>query len=340
MRHSYNGTLEEDEAPIWPTETAMERIWFQMHHRICQFWLQYTSKMTRRLLEHTLLLCAILCFGILVIMHKNFVFRLNHSNSASLCLSNYTQEADIIYLGVDSRLNRTMSTVKRRPVPKSHDSHSCIAESEAGDFNIEYSYSKRRGYLMLNDDDPILESLSVQYIIVSPEDLRCFGDGALQFLVWELGMGWNTILMNWLLVFNKPDEVSFIRHTKTQRLQEIAIPSIKTSGFQSFARATMTKLGVLVQTSFLFFFCTTLVSFTLNETQERMLQFTEELSRRVARNLPINFLVTTHVLDSLIFCPLMVGKFFFLIEFYKGDRFLAFLFMSVVWFVEVFTVMR
>jgi len=81
------------------------------------------------------------------------------------------------------------------------------------------------------------------------------------------------------------------------------------------------------------------VSFTLNETQERMLEFTQELSRRVARNLPINFLVTTHVLDSLIFCPLMVGKFFFLIEFYKGDRFLAFLFMSVVWFVEVFTVL-
>lgn len=340
MRHPSSGSSEEEETSIWPTDTAMERIWFQMHHRVCQFWLQYTSTMTRRLLEHALLLCAILCFGILIIMHKNFVFRLNQSNCASSCLSNYTQEADIIYLGVDSRLNHTVSIVERGADHKNADSMSCIGESEESDFNIEYSYSSRKGYLLLQDDDPMLESLSVQYIMVSPDDLQCFGDGALQFLVWELGLGWNTILMNWLLVFNKPDEVSYIRHTKTKRMQELVIPSVQASGFQFFVQAAMTKISVLVQTSFLFFFCTTLVSFTLNETQERMLQFTEELSRRVARNLPINFLVTTHVLDSLIFCPLMVGKFFFLIEFYKGDRFLAFLFMSVVWFVEVFTVLR
>ncbi|CAJ1933535.1 unnamed protein product [Cylindrotheca closterium] len=272
-------------------------------------------------------------------MHKNFVFRLNQSNCASSCLSSYTQEADVIYLGVDSRLNHTMSIVERDANCKDIHSMSCTGEREVGDFNIEYSYSSRKGYLLLDDDDPITESLSVQYIIVSPHDLQCFGDGTLQFLAWELGMGWNTILMNWLLVFNKPDEIAYVRHTKTERLQELRIPSVKASGFQSFVKTAISKLSVLIQTFFLFFFCTTLVSFTLNETQERMLQFTQELSRLVARNLPINFLVTTHVLDSFIFCPLMVGKFFFLIEFYKGDRFLAFLFMSVVWFVEVFTVM-
>lgn len=102
--------------------------------------------------------------------------------------------------------------------------------------------------------------------------------------------------------------------------------------------ALLSKLGVLFQTSFLFFFCTTLVSFTLRETQERMLDFTRELSRRVQQSLPVSDLITTHLVQNLVFVPIMVGMMFFLIEFYGGDKYLAFSVSSIVWCAEVFSI--
>jgi hypothetical protein len=99
-------------------------------------------------------------------------------------------------------------------------------------------------------------------------------------------------------------------------------------------------MTILLQTSFLFFITTTLVSFTLRETQEHMLEFTHQLSRLVSSRQPLQGLVTTHVLHNLIFVPIMVGMMFFLIEFYKGDKFLAFLVMTIVWICEVFSVIR
>jgi hypothetical protein len=339
---------------LQPAGTAMERIWFHLHHRVCHFWMRHTSNRIRRLFEHFLLLSAILCFGLLIIMHKNFVFRINQSNCASNCLSDFKQEADLIHLAVSSNQNKSSTFVSKQSnltfiSPTEYEGtegNICYSNTSTpwvpDMFSIEYSYSsKTKGYLFLEPNDPLLESLTVQYIIVSPNDLNCFGDGALQFLVWNLGIGWDTILLNWLLVFNKPDQAAFVYHSKTKRLLELELPFAPSSSYTSYyLRIALTKLSVIIQTSFLFFFCTTLVSFTLNETQERMLEFTQELSLRVGQNLPLGNLVMTHVLNSIIFCPLMVGKFFFLIEFYNGDRFLAFLFMSLVWCVEVYTVLR
>jgi hypothetical protein len=94
----------------------------------------------------------------------------------------------------------------------------------------------------------------------------------------------------------------------------------------------------LFQTTFLFFFCTTLVSFTLRETQEKMLDFTRELSRRTQLSLPVSNLITTHLIHNLVFVPIMVGMMFFLIEFYGNDKFLAFTISSIVWSVEAYSV--
>jgi hypothetical protein len=99
----------------------------------------------------------------------------------------------------------------------------------------------------------------------------------------------------------------------------------------------LAKVGVFLRTSFLFFFCTTLVSFTLRETQERMLDFTRELSRRVRQSISLSDLITTHLVQNLVFVPIMLGMMFFLIEFYHGDKFLAFSISSIVWSVEGFS---
>ena len=66
------------------------------------------------------------------------------------------------------------------------------------------------------------------------------------------------------------------------------------------------KIGVIFSTLFLFFTTTTLVSFTLRETQERMLKFTFLLQHHVSHRIPYASLIFTHVVESLVFVPIMV----------------------------------
>jgi hypothetical protein len=138
------------------------------------------------------------------------------------------------------------------------------------------------------------------------------------------------------------------------------------------------KLLIVIKTSFLFFITTTLVSFTLRETQGRMLQFTHTLQQQCFNpatvtdhrsnnnhnnnnnnnnntndpNAPqqhqqqqLNYnmiiqLVMTHVLENVIFVPIIVGFIYFLINFYNGDKFLAFMVLTLVWVCESFSMVR
>jgi len=97
------------------------------------------------------------------------------------------------------------------------------------------------------------------------------------------------------------------------------------------------RLSVLLSSLFIFFLTTSLVSFTLQETQDRMLEFTLQLKDRVRNRLPLAGLIVRHVLENLVFVPIMVGMIFFLIEYYGGDKFLAFSVLSMVWLCEVFS---
>jgi hypothetical protein len=68
-----------------------------------------------------------------------------------------------------------------------------------------------------------------------------------------------------------------------------------------------------------------------------MLEFTFQLQSRVRANLPLGSLILDHVLENLVFVPIMVGMIFFLIEFYGDDKFLAFMVLSMVWICEVYS---
>ena len=101
------------------------------------------------------------------------------------------------------------------------------------------------------------------------------------------------------------------------------------------------KAGVLISSLFLFFATTTLVSFTLRETQDRMLHFTFQLQSHIHRRVPISGLIFTHVIENLVFAPIMIGIIFFLTDCcYNGDKFLAFVVLSGVWICEVFSAIR
>uniref|UniRef100_A0A7S4SGL2 Uncharacterized protein n=1 Tax=Ditylum brightwellii TaxID=49249 RepID=A0A7S4SGL2_9STRA len=97
------------------------------------------------------------------------------------------------------------------------------------------------------------------------------------------------------------------------------------------------KLTILLTSISLFFITTTLVSFTLRQTQSKMLEFTIQLSDHVRRELPLSKLVVVHVVENCVFVPIMVGVVFFLIEFYMGDKFLAFMVLSLVWIGEAYS---
>ena len=107
--------------------------------------------------------------------------------------------------------------------------------------------------------------------------------------------------------------------------------------FYRLIRFLSFKLLVLASTLLIFFLTTSLVSFTFQETQDRMLEFTFQLQSRVRANLPLGSLILDHVLENLVFVPIMVGMIFFLIEFYGDDKFLAFMVLSMVWICEVYS---
>ncbi|MBA0842699.1 hypothetical protein Goarm_002507, partial [Gossypium armourianum] len=92
----------------------------------------------------------------------------------------------------------------------------------------------------------------------------------------------------------------------------------------------VTKCGVLMMSLFVFFTTTMSVSFTLRETQTRMLKFTVQLQHHARHRLPTFQLIFVHVIESLVFVPIMIGILFFLFEFYD-DQLLAFMVLILVW---------
>ena len=201
---------------------------------------------------------------------------------------------------------------------------------------IYFSYSQVKGYLLL---PPTLiqerHDLPVQYVMVSPTDSHCFGEPFLQELVFRI-LNPETVIVNWLLGLE--DKQGYAYHAPTETLMDLH-PTTDHERLVFFLQERIgSKLSVVLRTCFLFLITTTLVAFTLRETQERMLDFTQQLHHHVRHGQPVVHLVTRHLIDNLVFCPIMVGMIFFLIEFYHGDKALAFMVLSIVWLAEVFSV--
>eukprot|EP00569_Conticribra_weissflogii_P006796 CAMPEP_0171350940 /NCGR_PEP_ID=MMETSP0878-20121228/37674_1 /TAXON_ID=67004 /ORGANISM="Thalassiosira weissflogii, Strain CCMP1336" /LENGTH=774 /DNA_ID=CAMNT_0011856013 /DNA_START=151 /DNA_END=2475 /DNA_ORIENTATION=- len=229
-----------------------------------------------------------------------------------------------------------------------------------------YSYSHSPGLLQLPPELLFMHNISTQFIIPSKFDPNCFGEPFMQSIVFQL-VGVETIMLNWILGFkgdiahserkrpryvlhwnsgkeidldsfdmdhyafssssNGPSEALFSSSPTKQRVP----PLLRLFRFFTF------KVAVLLSTLFIFFLTTSLVSFTFQETQDRMLEFTLQLQMRVRMRLPLGGLIFRHVLENLAFVPVMVGMIFFLIEFYGGDKFIAFMVLSMVWICEVFS---
>jgi len=368
----------------------MERVLYNLHHQVCTVALRRTSSRARSLAEHSLLLLALSGFGALLLAHLSFVYRggggggmrleVNATDGRPLrnipmtCLSSipgFVQNVDITLISLvepddsmpESRAFQLWSTDESSDGyfgemdglscnGSGDSSGSCLAMDS---IDVIYSYSKVRGYLLLPAEVCAQHNISVQHVMVSKADVRCFGEPFLQCLIFRL-LAPDTAILNWLLathnatgfVYDPRAEtmLDLSQHYSLQNKGDISSSNNSSKNSKNSSSATpwyrqlSSKLAVVLKTSFLFFITTTLVSFTLRETQERMLDFTHQLQAHVRSRRSVVHIVTTHIAENLVFVPIMVGMMFFLIEFYRGDRFLAFMVLTIVWLCEVFSVIR
>lgn len=215
----------------------------------------------------------------------------------------------------------------------SQKDHESVEWSEEGSDGFEpvYLYSVERGYLLLPEDAKAHHNVRTINMSMSARN-SCFGNRWQQLLINSL-VGYDTILMNSLL---EARGEGYLYNFHTKELYGLNHPRDAKGASTSFQGYVISKCGVLIMSLFVFFTTTMSVSFTLRETQARMLKFTVQLQYHARHRLPTFRLIFVHVIESLVFVPIMIGILFFLFEFYE-DQLLAFMVLTLVWLCELFT---
>jgi Tumour-associated protein len=321
----------------------MERALFNIHSQLCNEALRRTSVRTRRRIEYAILFAGVCAFSIVFLSHVTFVFREGVPSIPKNCLfsiPHFDSNADVIYIRLlEEEMESSAMTLTADSTPlssSSRNSASCLPLNNQ--LSYDYSFSRTRGYLQIPPELFPQHNISSQMIGVSKSNIQCFGEPFLQTIVFRI-LGPDTVVLNWLLVLG--DGLVFW-NSRTGILQEL-VPaphlSLWESPLSTLGQVLMEKAIVVLTAIFLFFVTTTLTSFTLRETQQRMLQFKIQLQTYVRERRSLERLIFIHILEILVFVPIMLGMMFFLIEFYRGDKVLAFMVQSVVWICEVFSVL-
>jgi hypothetical protein len=198
-------------------------------------------------------------------------------------------------------------------------------------FEPTYLYSVEKGYFLLSEGAKTQHGVKTINLTISAQH-SCFGNRWQQLLINTL-VGYDTILTNSLL--NSPGQ-GYLYNFQTKEFYDLSYGHEPPVGPTRFGDYFVTKCGVLIMSLFVFFTTTMSVSFTLRETQSRMLKFTVQLQHHARHRLPTFQLIFVHVIESLVFVPIMIGILFFLFEFYD-DQMLAFLVLTLVWLCELFT---
>ncbi|WCJ18319.1 hypothetical protein M5689_000680 [Euphorbia peplus] len=204
-------------------------------------------------------------------------------------------------------------------------------ENKSKAFEPTYMYTMEKGYFLLPEDAKSRHNIRTVNINISARH-PCFGNRWQQLLINRV-VGYDTILMNSLL--SSPGQ-GYLFNFQTKELYNLSYPQEPLEGPAKFGDYLVTKCGVLMMSLFVFFTTTMSVSFTLRETQTRMLKFTVQLQHHARHRLPTFQLIFVHVIESLVFVPIMIGILFFLFEFYD-DQLLAFMVLILVWLCELFT---
>ncbi|XP_008224597.1 PREDICTED: uncharacterized protein LOC103324328 [Prunus mume] len=204
-------------------------------------------------------------------------------------------------------------------------------ENRSKTFEPTYLYTMEKGYFLLPESARAQHNIRSVNISISARH-SCFGNRWQQLLINRF-VGYDTILINSLL--SSPGQ-GYLYNFQTKEFFNLSYAQEPPKGPARFGDYLVTKCGVLMMSLFVFFTTTMSVSFTLRETQTRMLKFTVQLQHHARHQLPTFQLIFVHVIESLVFVPIMIGILFFLFEFYD-DQLLAFMVLILVWLSELFT---
>ncbi|XP_057430397.1 membralin-like protein At1g60995 isoform X2 [Lotus japonicus] len=194
-----------------------------------------------------------------------------------------------------------------------------------------YLYTMEKGYFLLPESAKSHHNIRTVNVSISAWH-SCFGNRWQQLLINRF-VKYDTILINSLL--SSPGQ-GYLYNYQSKEFYNLSYAHEAPEGPARFGDYLVMKCGVLMMSLFVFFTTTMSVSFTLRETQTRMLKFTVQLQHHARHRLPTFQLIFVHVIESLVFVPIMIGILFFLFEFYD-DQLLAFMVLILVWLCELFT---
>ncbi|CAA3029369.1 S3 self-incompatibility locus-linked pollen [Olea europaea subsp. europaea] len=142
-------------------------------------------------------------------------------------------------------------------------------EKRSKAFEPAYLYTMEKGYFLLPEEARSRHNIRTINISISARH-TCFGNRWQQLLINRL-VGYDTILMNSLL--NSPGQ-GYLYNYQTKEFYNLTYAHEQPESYAKFGDYLVTKCGVLMMSLFVFFTTTMSVSFTLRETQTRMLKFT------------------------------------------------------------------
>ncbi|GJP57896.1 hypothetical protein CLOP_g17967, partial [Closterium sp. NIES-67] len=136
-----------------------------------------------------------------------------------------------------------------------------------------FIYTEEKAYLAMSE--AAKEMVGVRSVNKSiPAHNRCFGAWWKSVLV-DLVVGYDTILMNSLISSRGK---GFLYNAHTKELYDLNLAATRgRAAATSFEDVISFKIGVVFTSVFIFFMTLLAVSFTLRETQSRMLKFTSKL---------------------------------------------------------------
>uniref|UniRef100_A0A7S1TRD7 Uncharacterized protein n=2 Tax=Phaeomonas parva TaxID=124430 RepID=A0A7S1TRD7_9STRA len=300
----------------------MEQVFFGLHENCVR---SITSALNpRQRVVGLVLLCltSLSLVAALVLLHA--VFASDHAHFECLPDSPVMSTAVLVDLAVAHGGECVGSAVLHGAAPGGGEG--CFIDHVA-------TFARDKGFLALPRRLLGQHRIEVATLVVRDDD-ACLGPPIAAALLRHV-VGYDTFWLNWALRYFGGG--GYFHSLNMETVQPLAKIEQVTATKAAWPSLFALKLGSLCAIAFLFYVVSTMVSFTLRQTQNKMLRFTYMLERSVRYGMPYRGLVMTHVVDSLVFVPMMVGMLFFLFQFYD-DQVLALLVLSCVWLSEVYAI--
>ncbi|EQC33076.1 hypothetical protein SDRG_09595 [Saprolegnia diclina VS20] len=305
----------------------MEQIFFRMHVRVSRILMRLAGGKTRIALETTLFVLAVGLLCLVTTLHRTFMS--GHDQAGCLRQFMPTTMPHLLHIQVepDKASWLSLSGLFTDNAPRAAPRNA-------------YVYAMQKGLLTMVEYPDEMPALQIAHVSV-PMSSECFGlpyvgTSSAWMLFLDKVLGFDTILINNMIEITDGGK-GYLYNELTKDTYNLNYASEFRATTSTWYSLAAYKLGIFCTVLFLFFSTTTLVSFILRETQQRMLKFTILLQQHIRHRLPYTKLVLSHIIESLVFVPIMVGMLFFLFEFFK-DQLLAFIVMSLAWLCELYSV--